>query len=66
MKNRPEIESKMVDSESDLNKVLSDLRESIKNEFSKSIANQSVYWQRYQMLTSMVRIFYAFIQFTAN
>jgi hypothetical protein len=66
MKNLAEIESKMVDSKSDLNKVLSDLRESIKNEFSKSISNQSVYWQRYQMLTSMVRIFYVFIQFTAN
>jgi hypothetical protein len=66
MKNLAEIESKMVDSESDLNKVLSDLRESITNEFSKSIENQSVYCQRYQMLTSMVRIFYVFIQFTAN
>ena len=48
----------MADRKSDLNKVLSDLRDSIKNEFSKSIENQSVYSQRFEMLTSMVSMLY--------
>ncbi len=40
--------------QSELKTVLSELRESLKNEFSRSIQNSSVYQQRFQALSAMV------------
>jgi len=44
----------MKNNQSDLKIVLSEFRESLRNEFSKSIQNSSVYQQRLQALSAMV------------